>query len=321
MLNYTSERWTEGTSAPGRHTALLFSRAARFDFLTRSKRALAVRRASFDNSSISLLGVTSSGHQIELTDEDSMTLMFPVRGRLEVVHDRRLLVKRDGGLLGFGPSRRQTRVMGEEGDRFAAYMLKAPVRSAPFTLAQPPLGPEASADPLLVTRKGAAAALGELIRYILTDLASETPLLLSDRSAALVEALLIDHVEQLFLDPATARSADQPAAIVREAEDYMRAYFPEPMRIEDIARALGITPRHLQSAFRRSSGCSPWERLTAIRLDEVRHRLLAGRGECTVTGVAMDCGFSHLGRFAQTYQSTYRELPSTTLRRARRDLN
>ena len=210
---------------------------------------------------------------------------------------------------------------GEEGDRFAAYMLKAPVRSAPFTLAQPPLGPEASADPLLVTRKGAAAALGELIRYILTDLASETPLLLSDRSAALVEALLIDHVEQLFLDPATARSADQPAAIVREAEDYMRAYYPEPMRIEDIARALGITPRHLQSAFRRSSGCSPWERLTAIRLDEVRHRLLAGRGECTVTGVAMDCGFSHLGRFAQTYQSTYRELPSTTLRRARQDLN
>ena len=99
MLNYTSERWTEGTSAPGRHTALLFSRAARFDFLTRSKRALAVRRASFDNSSISLLGVTSSGHQIELTDEDSMTLMFPVRGRLEVVHDRRLLVERDGGLL------------------------------------------------------------------------------------------------------------------------------------------------------------------------------------------------------------------------------
>ena len=52
-----------------------------------------------------------------------------------------------------------------------------------------------------------------------------------------------------------------------------------------------------------------------------RTRLLAGAGP-SVTAIALDCGFSHLGRsrlgrLAQAYRAARHEPPSVTLRRAR----
>jgi transcriptional regulator GlxA family with amidase domain len=48
------------------------------------------------------------------------------------------------------------------------------------------------------------------------------------------------------------------------------------------------------------------------------HRLLAAPlpGQ-TITSVAYDCGFGHLGEFAQNYRSRFGESPSETLRRGR----
>jgi len=40
----------------------------------------------------------------------------------------------------------------------------------------------------------------------------------------------------------------------------------------------------------------------------------AARGAAGVTKVALDCGFSHLGRFAAQYRAQFGELPSQTAR-------
>jgi transcriptional regulator GlxA family with amidase domain len=37
----------------------------------------------------------------------------------------------------------------------------------------------------------------------------------------------------------------------------------------------------------------------------------------TATTIAYDCGFAHLGEFAQSYRSRFGEHPSETLRRAK----
>ncbi|MFG6564463.1 helix-turn-helix domain-containing protein [Sulfitobacter sp. 1A13421] len=76
----------------------------------------------------------------------------------------------------------------------------------------------------------------------------------------------------------------------------------------------GGSDRRLQEAF-RATGQTPWEHLTAIRLTKARARLLSGAGG-SVTAIALDCGFSHLGRFAQSYRRKYNEAPSATLARA-----
>ena len=49
----------------------------------------------------------------------------------------------------------------------------------------------------------------------------------------------------------------------------------------------------------------------------MRQHLLVARPTETVTSVAFDWGFSHLGRFAALYKACFGEQPSETLRRGR----
>lgn len=58
--------------------------------------------------------------------------------------------------------------------------------------------------------------------------------------------------------------------------------------------------------------------LRRVRLAQARADLEAPGHNTSVTTVAYDCGFSHLGRFAREYARRYGESPSETLRRARR---
>jgi AraC-like DNA-binding protein len=57
--------------------------------------------------------------------------------------------------------------------------------------------------------------------------------------------------------------------------------------------------------------------LRQARLAQARSELAAPRPGTTVTRVALDCGFTHLGRFSQEYVRRFGERPSETLQRAR----
>jgi transcriptional regulator GlxA family with amidase domain len=57
--------------------------------------------------------------------------------------------------------------------------------------------------------------------------------------------------------------------------------------------------------------------LRRTRLLEARAELEAAPPGATVTRVALDCGFTHLGRFSQEYVRRFGERPSETLQRAR----
>jgi len=64
-----------------------------------------------------------------------------------------------------------------------------------------------------------------------------------------------------------------------------------------------------QDAFRRFRGCTPTAALRDLRLDRARARLTHGREG--VSAVALGCGFTHLGRFAQAYRQRFGAAPST----------
>lgn len=58
--------------------------------------------------------------------------------------------------------------------------------------------------------------------------------------------------------------------------------------------------------------------LQNMRLDKARDQLTLGLTDHqTVTLVALESGFSHLGRFAKSYADRFGEPPSETLRRTR----
>jgi AraC-like DNA-binding protein len=64
-------------------------------------------------------------------------------------------------------------------------------------------------------------------------------------------------------------------------------------------------------------GQSPLEWVAARRLAAARARLLKGAAGVEISRVALDCGFTHLGRFSAAYRLAYGELPSATLAAAR----
>ena len=59
------------------------------------------------------------------------------------------------------------------------------------------------------------------------------------------------------------------------------------------------------------------EFLTEQRLQKARKKLHKSHQQASVSGIAMDCGFRHLGRFSQFYWKRFGERPSDTLRKGR----
>jgi AraC-like DNA-binding protein len=83
-----------------------------------------------------------------------------------------------------------------------------------------------------------------------------------------------------------------------------------------LARQAGSSPRTLYRRFEASHGMSPraWQR--RARLEKARSALdAASARETSVTAIALEHGFSHLGRFARAYRDAFGESPSATLRR------
>lgn len=148
------------------------------------------------------------------------------------------------------------------------------------------------------------------------DCPSTVDLLASDRSvAADCEALLLS----LWLSGGLVTHEPQrhgiAPATVKRAEAYIDAQYAEPITLQDIADAVECPVRTLLDGFRRFRGQSPMKYLKTRRLDIVRAALLAATGDESVSTIAWNTGFNHLGRFAADYTERFGERPSDTLRR------
>jgi AraC-like DNA-binding protein len=107
---------------------------------------------------------------------------------------------------------------------------------------------------------------------------------------------------------------------VRKAEEYLREHFREPISMETLALAVGVSTRTLFAGFRDFRKTTPMAYLRDLRLDKARGSLLAGEASSAVqvTNIALDSGFAHLGRFAASYRARFGESPSATARFKRR---
>ena len=74
----------------------------------------------------------------------------------------------------------------------------------------------------------------------------------------------------------------------------------------------------MQRVFRRELSVSPIRYLLARRLSAVRRKLVSIDPEHgIIKRVAMEHGFTHMGRFAVNYRKQFAETPSQTLNRVR----
>lgn len=118
---------------------------------------------------------------------------------------------------------------------------------------------------------------------------------------------------------ATGRPLLVRSELARIVRDRIECGGDEGVTIEELAVATDVSQRTLRSLFLEYFGVPPRRYLLIRRLNQVRSVLRTSEpDETTVTSVAAQFGFWHLGRFAGTYSELFGETPSATLHQARR---
>lgn len=257
-------------------------------------------------SGIGLWRVKSTGHRIELGETDCVTIILPVHGRIDTEAGDSICSAAAGDLLLLGPGKRNTRVNPFSRNAYEAYVI----------LLKPQLAKKLGGDCMALANPRSGAH--SYMKYMFEELArGDPPLARSDTQNA-ASVLLLEHIHSLFEVPgAVENGAEAGPRALRMAEGIMTSRFGETLSISAIARNVGVSQRALQLAFRRHREMTPRERLNRIRLSKARSRLLSSDDGESVSNIALECGFTHLGRFAENYRNTYGEVPSETLRNAR----
>jgi len=103
---------------------------------------------------------------------------------------------------------------------------------------------------------------------------------------------------------------------MRDHSDPPRAAEARDLTVTELCKVSGVSERTLQYAFHDIMGMSPLTYLHRLRLHRARDALRdATSDSTTVTDVAMNWGFWHLGEFSRAYKNCFGEVPSSTLRR------
>jgi AraC family ethanolamine operon transcriptional activator len=114
--------------------------------------------------------------------------------------------------------------------------------------------------------------------------------------------------------PLSSSAGQQALRAVKRTEDWIVANLEQPISRADLCEISGLQVRALTRAFSRFHAQGPMQFVRQRRLDAVQRTLLGAEpDETTVTRVATDFGFYHLGRFAADYCDIFGEHPSETL--------
>lgn len=304
----------------------MFSRTNMFA-LTDEKGRIRVDTAELRAGGVKVSKVRSTGHMVDLTEETATTVLFPASGQLRVrvaAAEYRISPK---AVCVFGPNARRTRAEAPPDARlFHANALMIP-NQALRDLVQAGRDRDARWPGLpdglpLSAELPEARRLSDLLGYISRQFDDSLPL--SAKARAAMAVLIDEFLSDLILrsTPLLAEGRVLPAAWhrVRMAEEIMRARSDEPLSMASVAREIGVGLRSLQLAFMEARAMGPRDVLLRIRLERARERLLSAGPADTVTTIALDCGFAHLGRFPAAYRIAFGELPTETLARTRRRL-
>jgi AraC-like DNA-binding protein len=100
---------------------------------------------------------------------------------------------------------------------------------------------------------------------------------------------------------------------VKRAETFILSNLALPYSSRDFASVLSMTERNVELQFKKMFGMSPHRWRECFGLNMAYRRLARARWKAgLVSDVAMECGFSHPGRFSASYGKLFHELPHET---------
>lgn len=300
--------------------SILFSQTDSFSF-DQGQGRLLTEQVRLGNSGIRVGRVQSTGHRIALKEEQHVTILFPKAGSLAVRIGRNEAMIAAGQCGRLVPAPRSTHARAVAG-QFAALVLMIPKDGMAGIAAEAGIGAFLARD-MQAESGHRARRMAAYLEFLLSDLDSRGPAddpaeRTVDGMVALLRDLLADWLADAAETGPTGGNSWSGVDLqrVRRAEEIERS--DDALPVASVARELGVSLRGFQAAFHHVLGERPKARLTRIRLERARARLLQAEPEEQVTGIALDCGFTHLSRFAEVYLQSFGERPSETLARRRR---
>ncbi|MGE7414431.1 helix-turn-helix transcriptional regulator [Methylobacterium tarhaniae] len=120
----------------------------------------------------------------------------------------------------------------------------------------------------------------------------------------------VDHLVLAFLSHAAHLYGQVPTRVStrrgglapwqeRRAKELMRARLASPLTITEVSRSCGLSPSYFAAAFRRSTGRSPHQYLSALRINEAR-TLMTTTG-LPLADIALICGFHDQSYFTRVF--------------------
>lgn len=104
---------------------------------------------------------------------------------------------------------------------------------------------------------------------------------------------------------------------IKKAKDYIHDNIHQPISLGQLTQVTGIAPATLNKHFSNFMGQSPIKYVLNEKLKAVNIILNSNELDLSVTDIALNFGFNHLGRFSEYYKRKFGELPSDTCRRAK----
>ena len=94
---------------------------------------------------------------------------------------------------------------------------------------------------------------------------------------------------------------------IRRAIDYVEARYPEPLTLDDMALAAGLSKYHFSRMFKSATGSSPHEWVLQHRLGKARELLMSTRRP--VADIARSTGFASASRFGELFRRHFGKTP------------
>ncbi len=140
---------------------------------------------------------------------------------------------------------------------------------------------------------------------------------LSAQTHAVEESDLVAKMSRLLVRAESGKKVGDPYRrlkihrVVVRAKEYVYEHLRELIHVTDLCKYCGVSLSTLERTFMREIGITPNGYIRATRLHEARHALLDANGDgLTIAEIAMNCGFTHMGRFSHLYRTHFSRLPS-----------
>lgn len=257
----------------------------------------------------------------DLGRPERFLISIPLRGSSEFANKARSLECSPARSFVVSSTEEYTMRSAAESDRLTLHITKAAVMTQLAALLGDQPGRRLEFLPELDFGTTLGRSLRRQVHLAIADLdeagpEGASPLMLNMYEQLIITGLLLNQASNYTAALNRLENKNGPGDVKR-AIDFMEAHLHLPITLVDIAKASGVPGRTLLEHFKDHRSVSPMRYLRNARLAKARQALLGTDCAASVTQIAMEWGFSHLGRFAIEYRNQFGESPSNTLTRSR----